>query len=171
MERKLNRRIADYVSEFKNEIKKKAVQLDFYEKDKIESLVSFVYEFDRLTLSIDDVSKRKRLKNSIPSLNRCHAKKANGEQCTRKQKTGCVYCGTHEKGTPHGMVSNEEDVNAQNIVTLEVFAEEIGGIVYYIDKQNNVFHTPDIMNEKQNPRIIAKYVYDNGEYHIPSLGI
>ena len=101
MERKLNRRIADYVSEFKNEIKKKAVQLDFYENEKIESLVSFVYEFDRLTLSIDDVSKRKRLKNCIPSLNRCHAKKANGEQCTRKQKAGCAYCGTHEKGTPH----------------------------------------------------------------------
>lgn len=171
MERKLNRRIADYISNFKNNIKKRAIQFDFCEKDKIENLVTYIFDYERLTLSIDDVSKRKRVKNSIPSLNRCHAKKASGDQCTRKQKSGCIYCGTHEKGTPHGMITNNDEHNDNKIITSEVFAEEIGGIVYYIDKQMHVFNTEDIMNEKQDPRIIAKYVFEEGEYHIPDLGI
>jgi hypothetical protein len=170
MERKLNRRIADYVSTLKNDVKKKAIELKFIEPEKIESLISYLYEYNRLTLSIEDVSKRKRVKNSIPRLNRCHAKKANGDQCTRKQKESCIYCGTHEKGTPHGVVSSESNVD-DNIIFSEVFAEEIGGIVYYLDKNKNVFNTEDIMNEKENPRIIAKYEYEDGVYHIPELGL
>jgi hypothetical protein len=54
---------------------------------------------------------------------------------------------------------------------VEVFAEEIFGIVYYIDKFNNVYKTEDIVEGKQNPQIIAKYVKNNNRYTIPSLGL
>lgn len=186
MDRKLNKRIAEYVGEFKKNIRNKAIELDFAEREKIESLVSFVFDYDRLVLSKDDVSKRKRIKNSIPCLNRCHAKRANGEQCTRKQKEGCLYCGTHEKGTPHGIIQDNtrqdgEVVNEGNgnvpclsneLVVSEVFAEEIGGIVYYLDKHFHVFNTEDVLNKKENPEVIATYIIDEqGTYHIPAYGI
>ena len=86
MHQKLNKIITEYVTDFKQNIKKKAIECQFVEKDKIELLIAYMFEYKRLTLSKEDVSKRKRIKNSIPSMNRCHAKRANGEQCTRKQK-------------------------------------------------------------------------------------
>ena len=74
MDRKLNKRIADYVSDFKKAIKIKIIEQDYSETTKIQDLISFVYEYDRLVLSKEDVSKRKRIKNTIPVTNRCHAK-------------------------------------------------------------------------------------------------
>lgn len=170
MDRKLNKRIADYVGDFKKNIKQKALDLQFQETDKIEELVRYVFEVERLVFSKDDVSKRKRIKNAIPSLNRCHARRANGEQCTRKQKEGCSFCGTHVKGTPHGIITTSESDNG-DVITGEVFAEEIGGIVYYLDKHNNVFSTEDILNDKQDPKVIAQYTHENGQYHIPEFGV
>ena len=52
-----------------------------------------------------------------------------------------------------------------------VFAEEIKGIVYYIDNNYNVYNTEDILSEKINPRIIAKYVKDDNKYTIPEFGL
>lgn len=183
MDRKLNKRIAEYVGEFKKSIRNKAIELDFAEREKIETLITYVFELDRLVLSKDDVSKRKRIKNSIPCMNRCHAKRANGEQCTRKQKEGCLFCGTHEKGTPHGVIHDTTNNNCEvvegasthmtnELVVSEVFAEEIGGIVYYLDKHFHVFNTEDVLNKKENPEVIANYTIDEqGGYHIPSYGI
>ena len=37
MERKRNRRIADYIRNFKNNIKNKAIQANYCEKEKIEN--------------------------------------------------------------------------------------------------------------------------------------
>jgi hypothetical protein len=174
MDQKLNKIITEYVTDFKQNIKKKAIECQFVEKDKIELLIAYMFEYKRLTLSKEDVSKRKRIKNSIPSMNRCHAKRANGEQCTRKQKAECLFCGTHEKGTPHGVVTLNDDENGNgkpSIVTAEVFAQEIGGIVYYLDKSYNVFNTEDVMNNAENTRVIAQYTYQDDAYHIPAFGI
>jgi hypothetical protein len=54
---------------------------------------------------------------------------------------------------------------------LDVFAEEIGGIVYYIDSVKNVYKTEDVMEGKINPTIIAQYVKNNGVCSIPAFGI
>jgi hypothetical protein len=54
---------------------------------------------------------------------------------------------------------------------LEVVAEDVGGIVYYIDKYNNVYKMEDILENKENPRIIAKCVRKNGKVSIPELGL
>ena len=37
---------------------------------------------------------------------------------------------------------------------IEVIAEEIFGIVYYIDNENNVYKTEDILEGKKNPEIV-----------------
>ncbi len=170
MERRLNKKFELYISEFKDKIKGKVSGLEFTEKDKMNDLLEFVYEYERLVFHKEDVSKRKRIKNSIPVTNRCNAKRANGEQCTRRRKDNCEYCGTHVKGTPHGLITNETDTNCVSC-TVEVFAQEIGGIVYYIDKHMNVYKTEDVLQNKENPSIVANYTLTNDVYRIPAFGI
>jgi hypothetical protein len=167
MEKNINKRIETYTTGFKDAIREKVASLDFAEKQKINELLEFVYDYDRLCLIKDDFVKRKRLKNCIPEINRCTAKRANGEQCTRQRKESCEFCGTHSKGVPHGsMTANSENAPQQK---LEVFAEEIRGIVYYIDKYNNVYKTEDILGNKQNPEIIAKCTKTATGYHLNNL--
>jgi hypothetical protein len=169
MERKLNKKFEDYITSFKNEIRDIINSLQFEEKEKINMLMGFIYDYERLVFKKDDISKRKRVKNTIPILNRCNAKRANNEQCTRRKKEGCEYCGTHAKGTPHGLVS--DTVVSEVTRNMDLIAQEIGGIVYYIDNHNNVYNTEDVMNGVYNPNIIAKYTNHNGTYSIPELGL
>lgn len=104
--------------------------------------------------------KRKRNKHQIPLNERCLAKKSGGEQCTRRKKNDSHFCGTHIKGTPHGQTT---DV-VNNLKKVNVFAEDIDGIIYYIDDNGNVYNSEDIYNSLDDPRIISKYIKDvNGK--------
>jgi hypothetical protein len=166
MDRKLNKLIADYVGDFKKDIKEKALGMQFND-EKIQELIEYVYNYDRLILSKEDVSKRKRVKNTIPNTNRCHAKRANCEQCTRKQKEGYTFCGTHVKGTPHGVINTNNTENQTTYVIGEVVAEDINGIVYYLDKNGNIFSTEDVLKGTPNPKVVAQYTMSNdGSYII-----
>ena len=170
METRLNKVIETYVTTFKDSIKNKVLGLNFDNKQNVNELLEYVYDYTRLSLSKDDFIKRKRIKNTIPLLNRCNAKRANGEQCTRRRKTDCEFCGTHYKGTPHGLIQTDDNTNSVN-EKVDVFVEEIKGIVYYIDKYNNVYRTEDILEGKENPDVIAKCVKQNGGYTIPEVGL
>jgi hypothetical protein len=173
MEKRINKRIEVYVSSMKDDIRNKIIQLGFSEREKANELVEYLYDYERLVLTKDDFVKRKRLKNAIPLLNRCNARRANGEQCTRRRRQDCCFCGTHSKSTPHGSIGDSETVTPQiQNQKMNVFAEEIHGIVYFLDKFGNVYSTEDIMKNDTNPRIIAKYSQTNeGKYSIPELGL
>lgn len=174
MEKRINTRIQQYFSKFKDDIRAKLVDLQFESTPQLNDLLEHIYEYDRLVLEKDDFIKRKRVQNAIPSSNRCNAKRANGIQCTRRRKTDCEFCGTHFKGTPHGMVgeSLSDASNANNTNhKIEVVANEIKGIVYYLDKYNNVYKTEDILQGVHNPAIIAKYVKQGNQYIIPEFGL
>ena len=171
MEKRLNKKIEVYITSFKNEIKDKITSLTFQDKEKINDLLEFVYDYNRLILEKDDFAKRKRVKNSIPNINRCIAKRANGEQCTRRRKDDCEFCGTHSKGIPHGSMQTNENEPNINIQSLEVTAEDIKGIIYYIDKFNNVYKTEDILEGNENPQVIATAVKVGNILTIPELGI
>ena len=133
--------------------------------EKVNDLIEFIYEYERLILTKDDFIKRKRVKNSIPNTNRCSAKRANGEQCTRRRKEDCEFCGTHYKGTPHGLML-DKDVNDDNKKSIEVNAEEINGIIHYIDKYGNVYNIGDIMSGKENPEVIGRYTKNGNNFMI-----
>jgi len=165
MERRVNKRIETYVSTMKNDICGKINEMSFDDTNKINEIVSFVFDYNRLTLDKQDFIKRKRLKNSIPITNRCTARKANNEQCTRRRKDSCEFCGTHSKGVPHGLIETRANEDTQNH-KLEVFGSEIGGIIYYMDKYNNIYKMEDIMAEKINPEIIGTYKQTNGVYEL-----
>lgn len=171
MERRLNKKIETYIFTFKENIKDKISQLGLTDKEETNKLLQYVYDYDRLTFNKDDFMKRKRVKNFVPIFDRCCAKRATNEQCTRRKKDGCDYCGTHLKGTPHGIVEQNNEEVKQNTQKIEVWAQDIQGIIYYIDKFNNVYKAEDIIINKINPKIIAKYFKDGDQYSIPELNI
>ena len=149
MDKRFNKKVETYVSEFKSEICNMIRTTDENDKNK---LIEYIYEYPRLTFDKEDFIKRKRLKNSIPSVNRCAAKRANGEQCTRRKKDDGDFCGTHYKNAPHGLITNKSDKK-----NIEVFTEDIKGIIYYVDDMKNVYKMDDIIQGKENPKVIAKY--------------
>jgi hypothetical protein len=172
MERRLNKKLENYITLFKDSIKEKATQLNIINNDEVNQLLHYIYDYDRLSFNKEDFMKRKRVKNFVPIFDRCCAKRATSEQCTRRKKDGCEYCGTHMKGTPHGIMDtnndNEVKINTQKI---EVWAQDIQGIIYYIDKFNNVYQAEDIVVNKVNPKIIAKYVKNGDQYLIPEFNL
>jgi len=171
MERRLNTKIETYLKTFKDGIRDKLIELNITQDDNIGTLIEYIYEYNRLTVNKDDFIKRKRIKNSIPENNRCMAKRANGEQCTRRRKMEYDFCGTHSKGTPHGLSDLNDNIKNQN-QSIVVFAKEIKGIVYYIDQYKNVYNTEDIMQSIENPRVVAQYEkIDENTYTIPSFGL
>jgi len=170
MERRLNKKLEAYIASFKDSIRDKATEMGITKDEKVNQLIQHVYDYERLMFLKEDFQKRKRVKNFVPIYDRCCAKRASNEQCTRRKKEGSEYCGTHLKGTPHGIVDTQ---NEQKNTThkVEVHAQDIQGIVYYIDKNNNVYQAEDIAMNKVNPKIIAKYVKTGDVYSIPEFNI
>jgi hypothetical protein len=168
MDKKINTQLETYIVGFKDSIKTKMVELNFEEKRKVNELLEHIYDYERLTFSKDDFSKRRRIQNTIPVENRCNAMKSTNERCTRRRKDGSEYCGTHTKNTPHGNFCTSSDVSKQ----MEVVATDINGIIYYVDEYKNVYRTEDILNAKENPQIIAKYeIEPNGKKVIHTFSV
>ena len=55
----------------------------------------------------------------------------------------------------HHQASNKGGGGGGGGVKLEIFAKDIGGIIYYVDKWSNVYDTEDILSGKQDPRIFS----------------
>jgi len=159
MEKKISRKIEAYETEFKKDIVGKINELDLGNDKKVNDFCQFIYNYSRLNLTKEDFLKRKRVKNKVPLCFRCSARRANKEQCTRRRKEGHTLCGTHIKGIPHGLVDVIEKPPIINKTT--VWAEDIDGIIYYIDDDKNVYNPQDIYENIKNPKIIAKYERDS----------
>lgn len=170
MEKRLNKKAETYITNFKDNIRDKAHQMGMSKNEQTNQLLQYIYDYDRLSFEKEDFQKRKRVKNFVPVFDRCCAKRATNEQCTRRKKDDSEYCGTHMKGTPHGIVDSQEDakITTQKV---EVWAQDIQGIIYYIDKTNNVYQAEDIIINKLNPKIIAKYIKNAEVYSIPEFNI
>jgi hypothetical protein len=69
------------------------------------------------------------------------------------------------------MEENVSEPSTPKNVKVDIWAQDIKGIIYYIDKAGNVYDTEDIMKiDKYPKRVIAKYVQDTkGGYSIPSI--
>ena len=84
------------------------------------------------------------------------ALRAAGEQCTRRRKDSCQFCGTHSKGTPHGVFNNVCNDEVSSCKIIELVVEDIKGIMYYIDNDNNVYNQAHVLSDKVNPECIGK---------------
>lgn len=161
MEKRINKKISDYISTFKSDIKDETARLGLSGMEDTTKLLQYIYDYDRLSLSKEDFIKRKRVKNVVPMFERCIAKRACEEQCTRKKKDGYEYCGTHIKGVPHGVVDSNEKQTTRKV---DVWAQNIKGIMYYLDVEGNVYQAEDILMNKSNPKKVCKYMKQNDEY-------
>lgn len=183
METYMNRRIDEYIVGFKNDIKSKMSTLEIInqpnssetELEKMREFLEFIFEYPKLVLDKKDfvVSKRRSTPMDTNQENRvsvltfpahmqCLAKRSDGIQCTRKKKKCCDFCGTHAK-----LDAIQRTSTPESIQRMEVSAEDIHGIIYYIDRYNNVYNTEDILEGKENPRIIAKATkHSNNMYMI-----
>lgn len=170
MERRISKKCESYVLQFKSDVKKWMDDSNMCNNAQYSEFLQYIYDYPNIVFDKEDFQKRKRVKNMVPHFDRCSAYRANSEQCTRRKQQGSEYCGTHIKGTPHGIITGETQNNKQN--KIDVFAQEIKGINYYIDKNNNVYNTEDIISNSKNPSVIAKYVKTpSGEYSIPMMGL
>lgn len=179
MERRIGTKIESYIIEFKDAISSKIRELGTEStnpanaalENLCKQLTSFVYEYEKLKLVKEDFMKRKRVKNMVPIQQRCLAKRANGEQCTRKKKEGCDYCGTHTKGVPCSIMDQDHsDTPKPNQESINIWVQNIKGIEYFIDGSKNIYKHEDVINNSTNPRIIAKYAKnDIGAFSISFL--
>jgi hypothetical protein len=161
MEKRINKKLDSYISSFKNDIRTKADELGIIGNPEASRLLTYVYEYNRLTFGKEDFMKRKRNKLGINVCERCTANRSNGEQCTRRKKTGHEFCGTHTKGIPHGVCEQINIPQASTVNKIEVRVQDIKGIMYFIDLNENVYQTEDVVMEKTNPKIIGRCVTNN----------
>ena len=181
MEKRLSTKCNDYFKSFKYDIKKYIDENITLDAATYNNLMQYIFDYNTITITKKDFTKRKRVKNTVPLHERCCALRASGEQCTRRRKEFEKFCGTHIKGTPHGEISNSSESTSVTMKKKEIWAQDIGGIIYYIDDDSNVYDHTGIINNIVDPKIIAKYnkttenVFQNGTYvekntyNIPSL--
>ena len=172
MENRIAKKVDVFLTSFKNDIK------EWFGKNQVEmtnpydksAFLQFIFDYDAVTLSKEDFSKRKRVKNIVPAQFRCCAKRANGEQCTRRKKDEDEFCGTHIKGTPYGKIDCdiEEPLLAKK---RHIWVQDIKGIQYFIDEENNVYNHDDVIANKINPRVIAQYTKSDEKYSIPEFNM
>ena len=124
----------------------------------------------------------------MPSGVRCLALRSCSEQCSRRRSVSSYFCGTHNKGIPHGSLSLDESASSssselsssgasgasgapselpdQNTKKMEVCAHEIEGIMYYLDNIKNVYSPEEIHMRKHNPKKIGTYNQIGEKYQI-----
>ena len=111
MEKRLKKKTNEYMSNFKTDITEWLVRnnINFKDDDNnilFNNFLQYVYDYNNIEFTQIDFQKRKRVKNTVPHFERCQARRANHEQCTRRKKDNECYCGTHIKGRPHGIISD-----------------------------------------------------------------
>lgn len=186
MEKQINKKIEQHQLNFKKDIKEWFTSRNLIinsssttnNEDYTSEFLKYIYDYANFNINENDLKKRKRIKNVVPQYDLCIAKRANGEQCTRRKKNDSEneetsqYCGTHIKGTPHGLIDVDLNKDQKTISKVEVWVKDIKGINYYIDNNNNVYSHEDVISNKTNPAIIAKWVKnDDNVYSIPQFEI
>lgn len=122
-------------------------------------------EYDKLVKEYcKNTSKKKYKKNSINKCLQCMAKKADGEQCTRRRKVKddqgnlinppIEYCGKHIKSIKYGRIDDEEKFKDTDKY-IETRRQNIDGEYYLVDNKNRVYSY-----NKEHPILLGKKVGD-----------
>lgn len=148
MENRIKKKAENYTSGFKEYIKEQINNelISDISSDVKQVLLEKIFNYPRINFTSDDFSKRKRLKNNVPLVDRCNALKAFGEQCTRKRKSGCEFCGTHIKGTPNGIIEKNQN-NKTESKKIKLQLENNNGIYSYVDTNGTEYVMEDILDK------------------------
>ena len=124
--------------------------------------------------SIQEITKIKRKRKSIPKEQCCLGRKQFGEQCTRRKKPGSEFCGSHMKSLPYGRIDDQKEHLCkvkgkrgrkkkkvsieENEEYIQTWIDKDLGDKYLIDKYNTVY-----TNNPESPKIIGKKNILTGE--------
>ena len=170
MEKNIRTKVNHHEEEFKKNlcewIGNQGASLIVDGENRTTDFLQYLNDFPGLQLCKEDFQKRKRVKNNVPDYNRCIALKCNGERCSRKQKhEGVLFCGTHMKGANYGTTQQVQEKSKTEKVQL--WLQEINGIMRYVDKYENVYCMEDILNHVTGPRVVGKYgVREDNVYYM-----
>ena len=179
MTTQINKRVEEYLVGFKNDLRDKITGLNVLKTagkaggdedphEHVRELLEYVFEYPKLVFNPEEITKKK----PTVAAAQCAANRSDGSQCTRRSKKGSDCCGTHCKPadiqtTPPVLSLSEKPMTYK----LEVSAYDIHGIIFYIDQHANVYCTEDILQGKDDPRIVARAERVGDIYTIPSLGV
>jgi len=182
MEKRITKKVEEFLLSFKHDIKKMMMDHHFHHSDDGKLLLQYILDKPNLSFTPNDFIKRQRAKNTVNVIDRCTAKRANGDSCSRKKKKNSIFCGTHCKGTPYGTIDNPNpstsNPDSDSILPIHpqpqppshkinIYTTEIEGIIYYIDDNNNAYSMEDILLNKHNPQIIGNI--HNNSFFLPPL--
>lgn len=160
MEKRIIQKVNDHLREVKGQVTDLVKKVTAGELDLTE-LEARVKAIPVPALEKSDFCKRARAnKAPIPAECRCIANRMNGAQCTRKRRGESMYCGTHTKGVPYGVV------NGDKVQKKMVWAEDISGIIYYICNGGNVYSSEDVIKNTPNPAVIGTWTCEQGKYAV-----
>lgn len=140
----------------------------------IEKLISLINIHSVNTISTskstspDDNKTIYRVKKTIPNQERCLAIKGKNNiesmRCTRRRQNH-QFCGTHIRNTPIHIIT--EEYNTTGMKPISIWVQDIKGIMYHIDQENNIYDPEDILRNTSNPKIIGTWkINTEGEYSI-----
>ena len=105
--------------------------------------------------TIQEQTKVKRKRKSIPKEQCCLGRKQFGEQCTRRKKNGSDFCGSHMKSLPYGRIDDQKEHLCkvkgkrgrkkkkvsieENEEYIQTWIDKDLGDKYLIDKYNTVY--------------------------------
>jgi hypothetical protein len=159
MEKRINDKISQANLSFKSNIAKWFTEkghtiIDESGIDVTSNFLKTIYDMEHFNIPPEDFQKKKRTRVIIPDECRCTAKRATGEQCSRRRKPGHTMCGTHHKGKSgeHMVCHKPSKVKTRTTIYM--------GIHYHIDDNNNVYLSEDIIKSVENPRRIGTWSLD-----------
>jgi hypothetical protein len=160
MEKRIIQMVNDHLRAVMGQVTDLVKKVTAGELDLTE-LEARVKEIPLPALEKSDFCKRARAnKTPIPDDCRCLAKRVNDQQCTRKRRGESMYCGTHTKGVPYGVV------NGDKVQKKTVWAEDISGIIYYISNDGFVYSSEDVIKNTPNPAVIGTWTCEQGKYAV-----
>ena len=153
MERRIEKKCENHMNDFKNSITNwiESNSGNIIDTSKKEDFLKFISEYESMKISKEDLTHTKRNRCVVSECERCNANRANGERCTRRKQSGQEYCGTHEKGQPHGSIEKMTELNKE-----EIYIKESKGIYYYEDKAGVKYKTEDILKNLKDPKVIKQ---------------
>lgn len=160
MESRIQQKCDEHLRQFKTQIRNWLVEqgatVKHGETDMTNEFLQYMFDHENLQLEKEDFQRRKRVKNQVPLVERCRARRANGDQCTRR-RLDANFCGTHSKGAPHGVVDEDGQEAQPSIEKIEIWMQDIQGICCYIDKDRRVYSPEDIVGNKSYPAVIGEW--------------
>lgn len=154
----VNSRINEYFEKMAHDVE--MIASSYESTPAIESILKYIRDYPLLHLEKEEIQRKKRQNTIVPSHLRCVAKCGKGERCSRRKQEDSMFCGTHLKGSPWGIVAPD---NEPSLVSrkLPIWLEDFNGIQYYIDEEGRVYDHHDIIEGIANPRVVAKWVEDD----------